>query len=307
MRKEPFERGFLHVFQMTGKQFLDDAGALRAVAPLDTLFLRRLKGKEVAVFASEHFAGVSRLWAKGAQMTDAGVSALTSSPHVGRVRRLGLGRSVLGDAEEANKLTDASAVALAETDNLPALTHLELDGYKKITLAGIRAIVESAKRAGLKGLDVSGGGAGPGVAALFGGPAFRLTSLEELRMSDHKLGRVGAETLAAAPELRHLRLLSLTRNKIDDRGAAALAASPHLSALVDLDLWTNNLTDEGVLAILASPGMRGVRKLELGGNTKITDSSARAILADGRPWEKVGLDGTRVSIALLREIAARCA
>ena len=56
-RKESFKRGFLHIWLMTGKQFLDDAGPLRAVTPLDTLFLRLLKGREEAAFASEHLGG----------------------------------------------------------------------------------------------------------------------------------------------------------------------------------------------------------------------------------------------------------
>src|SRR5262249_49720387 len=84
--REPFERGFLCIWRMTGKQFLDDAGAIRAVGPLDTLFLRLLKGRESAVFASEHLSGVSRLWVQEAQLTDAGIGALTSSTHLGRVR-----------------------------------------------------------------------------------------------------------------------------------------------------------------------------------------------------------------------------
>ena len=116
-----------------------------------------------------------------------------------------------------------------------------------------------------------------------------------------------ASALATASALRKLRLLWITRNKIGDRGAAALAASPHLSGLKELDLWTNNLTDKGVLAILVSPGLRGLRRLELGANAKITDTIARAILDDQRPWEKVGLEETQVSSTLLEEIAARCA
>jgi hypothetical protein len=61
-----------------------------------------------------------------------------------------------------------------------------------------------------------------------------------------------------------------------------------------------------VRAVLASPALRGVRELELGENPRITDAGARAILDDGRAWQKVGLAGTQVSPALQEQIAARC-
>ena len=140
-----------------------------------------------------------------AQLTDSGVALLTSSPHLGRVRRLGMARATLGDSKNANKLTDASAVALAEADNLPALTDIDLSGYKKITVAGARAIVESPRRAGLKGLNVSGGACGPGVAELFRGSACQLTGLEELRLNEVKLGDAGAAAIAGDAALSNLR------------------------------------------------------------------------------------------------------
>jgi uncharacterized protein (TIGR02996 family) len=302
-----FQRGFLHIFQMTGKQFLEGAAALRAVAPLPTLFLRLLKGREEAVFASEHLGGVSWLRVECAQLTDAGVAALTASPHLRRLRRLWAGRSSFArDAKDANKLTDASALALAGADNLPALVDLDLSGYRKISLAAMRAIVESPRRAGLTGLNLSGGPGGPEVAELFRGPGNRLRGLQELRLSECKLGDAGVEALAGSAALGGLRLLWLTQNKIGDRGARALASSPHLSGLIDLDLWKNDLGDAGVLALLASEHLRGLRKLELGDNPRITDAAAGAILADNRAWAKVGLEGTRVSPALKAQVAEHC-
>jgi uncharacterized protein (TIGR02996 family) len=303
-----FVRGFPHFYSLTGKQFLEAAAAIRAVAPLDTLFLRLLEGRESAVFASEHLGGVRHLSVTEAQLTDEGIAILTASPHLGQLRRLSAARTTLGDSlsKDANRLTDASAIALAETDNLPALTDLELSGYRKITLTGIRALVESPRRAGLTGLNVAGGPGGPAVAELFRSPACRLTGLHGLILNDRKLEDTGAETLAGAANLCHLRLLWLTQNKIGDRGAGNLAASLHLSGLTNLDLWKNTLTDAGVRAILDSPHLRSLRRLELGDNPRITDAAARAILEDGRPWEHVGLNGPQVSQAMKDEVAARC-
>ena len=75
-------------------------------------------------------------------------------------------RTLLGP-EDANKLTDAAALALAASDNLPGLTELELDGYQKITQAGIRALLESKKRAGLTGLSLRAGSGGPAILEAF--------------------------------------------------------------------------------------------------------------------------------------------
>jgi uncharacterized protein (TIGR02996 family) len=305
-QKEPFQRGFLHIWNMTGKQFVQDAGLLRTVTPLGFLCLRLLKGREEAVFTSEHLSGVNWLSADEAQLTDAGIAALVRGKHLGRVRRLAVARVILDGSKDANKLTDASAITLAEADNLPALTDLDLHGYRKITVAGVRAIVQSPRRAGLKGLNVSGCAGGPEVAELFRASACRLTGLESLVLNDVKLGDAGVAALAGAPTLRHLRVLWLTQNKISDQGAALLAASPHFPDLIDLDLWKNRLTDAGVRALLALPGLWSVRKLELGGNASITDDGARAILDDARAWQKVGLGGTGVSPALQDQVAARC-
>jgi hypothetical protein len=235
------------------------------------------------------------------------MAALTSSPYLQRLRRLGVNRNEsLGDAKDANKLTDTSAIALAETDNLPSLQGLALGGYKKITLAGIQALAQSPRRAGLTALNLSDWPGGPAFAALLNGTDCRLHGLQELLLNNCKLGNEGVETLAGAAALRHLERLWLTQNKINDRGVAALAASPYLSGLADLDLWKNALTDASVQAILASPHLRGLRRLEIGENPRITDAAARAILDDGRAWGKVGLDGTQVSNDLKAQVAALC-
>ncbi len=111
-REKEFKRGFLHVHSMTGKQFLDSAAAIRAVAPLATLFLRLLKGWEKAVLSSEHLGGVGRLRIDGAQVTDAGIAALAADPHLRRLRQLDARRDPhVGDVKNANKLTDRAILA----------------------------------------------------------------------------------------------------------------------------------------------------------------------------------------------------
>jgi uncharacterized protein (TIGR02996 family) len=305
-RGERFERGFPHVWRMTGKQFLDDAAAIRAVTPLGSLSLRLLNGREPAVFASPHLAGVSKLMANGAQLTDAGVEAIVASAHLGRVRCLWLGRDSMDDSRDANKLTDAAAVALASAGNLPSLIYLELAGHRKITFAGIKALTESPHRAGLTRLNVSGGPGGADVGELFRAPGFRLKTLEELILDWRKLEDAGAAALAGSRGLSRLSGLHLSANGIKDRGAEALAASPHLGGLYWLSLWSNNVGDAGAAAIAASPHLKSLRRLHLGNNRRVTDAGARALLAAGRVWDSLGLEGTGVSPAIIEEAKARC-
>ncbi len=291
-REVDFNRGFPNVWWMTGKQFLEGAAAVRAVTPLDSLALRLLKGREAEVFASPHLAGVGKLLAGGAQVTDAGIATLAANRHPGLLRWLFLERGDSGESKDHNRLTDAAAIALADAKHLPALHNLILADHKKITSAGLRALTESSARQGLTDLDVSGCSGGPEIAELFHSPGFRLTNLSVLRLSGCNLGDAGVAALAAAPVLYRLRTLAIGENRIGDRGAAALAESPHLAGLTELYLWKNALTDAGVRAIADSPHLKGLQKLELGENPRVTDAGVRVLRANGRHWFKIGLAGT---------------
>src|SRR5262249_7900967 len=134
-------------------------------------------------------------------------------------------------------------------------------------------------RAGLTCLGVSDGPGGPAFAELFRSPAFQLRQLEQLHVGSRRLG---------------------------DAGAAGLADCPTLAGLTELHLPENDLADTGARAILESPHLRGLREISFWSNRRITDATARAILADRREWVKVQLDDTSVSDSLRAEVAARC-
>jgi uncharacterized protein (TIGR02996 family) len=276
-----FDRGFPIFYFITGKQLADDGAALRRVAPLGGyLALRLLKGREAAVFASPHLEYVTRLGLEHCQLTDAGVAVLATAPHLGRVWELDLSRGGFGSLDkDVNRLTDAAALTLAAADNLPALTALDLGEHKKLTAAGVRAILESPTRAGLTSLDVGGGPGGPAFAELFRSPGFRLTRLTTLNVGGRKLG---------------------------DAGAAVLAGCPAMAGLTELHLHSNGLTDRGATTILDSPHLRNLRRLSFYDNPKVTDATARRLLADGRPWEAITLTDTGVGPALIAEVGRRC-
>ena len=277
-----FQRGFLNFYYITGKQLVDDGAAIRKVAPLGGyLSLRLTKGREAAVFDCKHLSMVTRWWLDGCELTDAHVKLLAASPYLGRVAELDLSRGGLGSLDKAvNRLGDAAAVAVADAKNLPSLTALHLRGpYRNLTAAGVRAVVESPRRKGLTTLDVCGGPGGPGFADLFRSPKFRLTGLKELYVGDRRLG---------------------------DAGAITLAGCPKLAGLTSLWLDENDVGDEGALAVLQSPHLRGLREIRFWRNPRITDATARALLADRRKWEKVALDETSVSASLQAEVKARC-
>ena len=86
-----------------------------------------------------------------------------------------------------------------------------------------------------------------------------------------------------------------------------LAECPALAGLSALYLHRNDLTDAGAKAVLDSPLLRRVRALSFWDNPRVTDATARAVLADRRAWEKVELGDTAVSEKLRAKVEARCA
>jgi hypothetical protein len=69
----------------------------------------------------------------------------------------------------------------------------------------------------------------------------RLASLEELTLTDERIGDEGARSLAESPHAGGLRELSLNGCDVGDEGARALAESPHLGRLRELCLYRSGL------------------------------------------------------------------
>src|SRR5262249_33224492 len=145
VRYGDFERGFLIEIEILNvDQFLPGAAELFARAPVRRA---RLRGW-VNLFPltnSPHLARLATLDLSHSQMT---LSLGHPAPcrHVEQLTTLIL-RSI--------DLDNEAAQALAESERLPRLTHLDL-GYNRISDAGARALAESPHRAGLLHLNLHG-------------------------------------------------------------------------------------------------------------------------------------------------------
>jgi uncharacterized protein (TIGR02996 family) len=164
-----------------------------------------------AVASSPGSANLFDLWLCEANLGLEGIRALTTSPHLRRLRRLNLRASGL-DAESGRPLG-----VLAETTNLPGLVSLNLCD-NKIGDARLRRLLKA-----------------PWVG-----------QLAELLLPGNAIRDAGAKALAGCAALSGLRLLNLNGNQIGDVGAVALLNSPHLRGLRELSLGYNSKIAEPV-------------------------------------------------------------
>lgn len=178
-----------------------------------------------------------------------GVLALAASPHLAGVRALDLSYNELGAAA-----VDALGGARFR------LEELDLSG-RAFDAAAAERLAASPSFATLRRLRLRGADLGvEGAATLARAP---LPDLEELDLSETRLGPDAAEAFFGALTLPRLRTLRLERGRLGDRGLRALLASPALPRLVDLELGHNDFTKEGARLLAESPTLAHVERLLL--------------------------------------------
>jgi uncharacterized protein (TIGR02996 family) len=196
-----FRRGFVARIPSTSRRFLDKGGELFAATPLEGVHLRRVERD---------------------------LEALSTSPHVARLRSLDLTRNVLRH----------NAVArLAAVEEPCQLTELVLD-ENYIDGNDTRTLLESE----------------------------HLARLERLSLRRTLMQNLAALTLAQTPNASRLRALNLHDNRLGDRGLQGLAESPHLTNLTDLDLGYTQITTAGLAALAGTPLLARLTRLGLGSN-----------------------------------------
>ncbi len=177
---------------------------------------------------------------EGCGITAEGAGFLAGCEYLTGLRRLRLGRNVIGDE---------GARALAAS-RLTGLEELELDD-SGLTAAGVRSLTGAPFFPRLRSLHLAGNPLGEaGARVLRQEPAGRLV---ELLLYEARLGDDGAGALAAAPLLGRVTFLQLASNDIGPEGTKALAVSPHLGRLRRLRLEGNPLGDAGAEALAAWP------------------------------------------------------
>jgi uncharacterized protein (TIGR02996 family) len=192
-------------------------------------------------------------------------------------------------------------VALAGSPHLARLAELDMRGFDSkysFYILGnpetARAFFRSPHLRGLRVLRLGMCSSGSElVRALVESSLLRLTTLElrETHLSDE-----AGQTLAEAPFLAGLSILSLSQCGIGTGGVQALAGSSHLGRLTELDLSGNlHIRDAEVQALAASPHLSRLKRLDLCG-CRVGDAGVLALAHS--PWlsqlEYVNLRNTRV-------------
>jgi uncharacterized protein (TIGR02996 family) len=201
-----FHRGFVTRVTLSVATFLRRAEVIWRLAPVQRV-------------------GLKNAWEE--------MDKLAASPHLGRVRELGLPINQLGPTEIATLLES------------PYLTNLKaLDvGYNRFHAPTVVELARCASLTNLRELDLSGNPvASRGVAAIAESP--HLQSLSALKLWECNIGASGVEALAHRGVLPELALLELSGNSIGTRGVRALVHSSGLQNLKVLHLSDDMLSHE---------------------------------------------------------------
>lgn len=154
-------------------------------------------------------------------------------------------------------LGPAEVALLLQTPSLARLTHLWL-ARNPITDAGLALFVESRCLTGdLERTGVTDAG----LHHL--ADSRHLAGLEQLTLSDNRIGPSGVARLMASRGVSHLHALALHRCAVGPAGAQAIAEAPHLGPLRVLDLGHGKIGGPGLRALAGAWWVSGVEELDL--------------------------------------------
>lgn len=154
-----------------------------------------------------------------------GITALVSSPHLKRLRRLSVGFDWIGPL---------GVKAIVDEPRLKTLRALSISQCK-LTAEAIWHIIEST----------------------------HMENLRELDIAFIPLDRRVLTALARSPAMEGLEKLNLQGCKLTDEMIAAFAKEPGISALKELELAFNSITDEGARALARSPYLANLERLHI--------------------------------------------
>ena len=143
LRTAAFAHGFVEAIHLTAAEFLANAEAIFAAAPVRHLRVRRpwpvsARVSVAALAASPHLARLTGLDWSGQELGDGGAAVLAASPHVAGFRSLVLRQNGIGDG---------GAAALADSPRMSGLTTLDLAG-NRIGGLGVTVLATSQHLAG---------------------------------------------------------------------------------------------------------------------------------------------------------------
>lgn len=210
-----------------------------------------------AFVSSPHLRDVESFTANLNMVRIGGARAFANAAWTSSLRELNLGENLFGDE---------GLEAIAASPHLRRLERLRLG--RTMTARGAQALAASPMLETVKELMLSWNALGDALAALASSP--HLGALEKLWLHECALDDRGARALAEGTGLGNLRWLEVSKNAIGDEGAAALAKSTGLGELEWMDLGENQLTEAGAESLAAGAGMPSLQRVRLSRNKLAT-------------------------------------
>jgi uncharacterized protein (TIGR02996 family) len=229
-----------------------------------------------ALAESPQCANLEELELNGTGLTDRGLIGLCRSPHLARVHTLELannafsaeGMQALGSATFGPRLHyldlphcgfDGSALEALAGGTFPALRVLDVSGHA-VGDDALRALVAAPFFRALEVFWADDCGLGTGIVEAIAGLGF--IGLEDLSLSDNRLGPRAAAVLVRSKAATRLQILHLARNPLGTAGVLELAGAD-LPRLRHLDLLGIRLGKEEVLALVKAPWRKQLTQLDL--------------------------------------------
>jgi uncharacterized protein (TIGR02996 family) len=233
-----FERGFVVEVTATASAFLDHAGTLFRLAPVQRVRLLDVRTRLPKLAACPFLARVAGLDLRWNHLGDAGMQTLAAFANLGRLTALDL---------SFNGISDAGVRMLAASPWLAQLHTLNLYG-NCIGDAGLQALAASPGATALGTLILGHNKIGnAGVRALAKSP--HLMRLTRLDLSNNPVGTVAVQALTASRSLAGLKCLNLSGNFLVSTAAEVLAEPSALAGLTALDVSRNLIGPEGQEAL----------------------------------------------------------
>jgi uncharacterized protein (TIGR02996 family) len=295
LEESDFVRGFCGRVTLPAKVLLEHGEKLFRDYPLQELHLKDVKGRLSDILARPWMAGVSSLSLKAEVVKLDDLRALTTSPHLGGLRRLrfrnvgltsegldllvswpgfrrlthlDIGNDYLHPARPAldNRPGEGWIRRAIESPHLGELISFTTGFYaegtqEKVSSSDLAVLANSPRLAALTHLTFVGAGIDDEGLRILGG-AKGLRGLRHLRVTWTQEGVEGMPALVGSPLIGRLETLDLSTSGFGAEAARALAASPHLGRLRKLDLTQCHLGPEEAQAI-ASAKFGSLAELDL--------------------------------------------
>jgi uncharacterized protein (TIGR02996 family) len=248
-----FHRGFpLGRIQASGSRFAATPASVLSLAPLWHLHSTQLARGWTKAVASPSFLRVGEINASFVGFPGCRIQRFADSANARNVKRLQLQYCDIGDS---------GGVAIARSPHLRHLDKLGL-GANKLTDATAVALSAAVFASTIRELDLGGSTFGPeGIRALASG---QFTNLLDLDLAGcRSLGDGGIHELTRGLGFPRLRYLALRYVGMSDIGLLELAEWAGMSGVNSLDISGNKITAASLTALLGSPHLAAVRGCQI--------------------------------------------